>query len=375
MTHVNVSETAEESMLREQARAFLGARYPLQHVAALADGAGFDRSSWPEVAALGWAGISVPEDAGGAGLGFVEECVLGEELGRALFPGPFLATVVLALPALREAPDLVKEVVAGETLATLAWLGPSGEPDPARFPTGAGPADDRSGLYGSAWFVPDLALADLAVVAAEGPAGPGLWAVRLDQGSISIQDLPTVDTTRRLGVLFLEGAEGRALAEGPDAERLLEHLRDRALTFLAAEAVGVASRALEMGVEHARAREQFGRPIGAFQAVSHSLADAYAEIESARSLVRWAAALVAARAPESAPAAAAAKALASEAAVRTCERSIQVHGGVGFTWEHPLHRYYRRAEWIQAFLGWPAELRARIAASLLDDSGGANQRV
>src|SRR5581483_3841053 len=129
--------------------------------------------------------------------------------GRALFPGPFLATVVLALPALREAPDLVKEVVAGETLATLASLGPSGEPDPARFPTGSGPADDRSGLYGSAWGVPDLALADLAVVAAEGPAGPGFWAVRLDQGTISIQDPPTVDTTRRLGVLFLEGAEGR----------------------------------------------------------------------------------------------------------------------------------------------------------------------
>ncbi len=372
---MNLSETAEESMLREQARGFLGARYPIQRVASIADGAGFDRHAWREVAALGWAGISAPEDAGGAGLGFVEECVLGEELGRALFPGPFLSTVVLALPALAGAPELVKEVVAGDTVATLAWLGPSGEPGATRFPIGAGLAQDRPGLYGSAWFVPDLALADLAVVAGEGPAGPGLWAVRLDQDTISRQDLPTVDTTRRLGALFLEGASGRTLAHGSDAERILEHLRDRALAFLAAEAVGVASRALEMAVEHARTREQFGRPIGAFQAVSQSLADAYAEIESARSLVRWAAASVAARAPESARAAAAAKALASEAAVRTCERSIQVHGGIGFTWEHPLHRYYKRAQWIQAFLGWPAELRARIAASLLDGPGGENERV
>jgi alkylation response protein AidB-like acyl-CoA dehydrogenase len=372
---MNLSETPEESMLRDQAREFLGARYPLERVCSLADGDGFERSLWPEVAALGWTGISAPEEAGGAGLGFVEECALGEELGRALFPGPFFATVVLALPALAGAPDLVKEVVAGETVATLAWMGPSGEPDPIRFPVGAGPAADRSRLYGSAWFVPDLAIADLAVVAAKGSAGPGLWAVRLDQDPVSRRDLQTVDTTRRLGALFLEGAEGRPLAEGEDAARLLERLRDRALAFLAAEAVGLASRALEMAVEHARTREQFGRPIGAFQAVSQSLAEAYAEIECARSSVRWAAASVATEAAEAARAAAAAKALASEAAVRTCERAIQVHGGIGFTWEHPLHRFYKRAEWIQAYLGWPAELRARIAASILDDPGGPNERV
>jgi alkylation response protein AidB-like acyl-CoA dehydrogenase len=180
--------------------------------------------------------------------------------------------------------------------------------------------------------------------------------------------LPTVDATRPLGRLTLSGAPARVLAEGDQAARLLDRIRDRALAGLAAEAVGVAARALELAVEHAKGREQFGRPIGVYQAVSHKLADAFVALESARSLAYWAGWAVANDADEAQEAAAAAKAFAAEAAIAACERAIQVHGGIGFTWEHPLHRYYKRALGIGAMFGWPAEQRARVAASLLDES-------
>ena len=146
----------------------------------------------------------------------------------------------------------------------------------------------------------------------------------------------------------------------------LERARDRALAALAAEAVGVASRALELGIEYATGRQQFGKPIGTFQAVSHSLAQGFVEVETARSLAYWAGWAVAESAPEAPTASAAAKARAAEAAISVCERVVQAHGGIGFTWDHPLHRYYKRALQIAAMMGWGAEQRTRVAAELLD---------
>ena len=153
---------------------------------------------------------------------------------------------------------------------------------------------------------------------------------------------------------------------GEEGEEAVASLRRRALAAAAAEAVGVAQRALELGVEHAGEREQFGRRIGVYQAVSHRLADVFVAVEGARSLALWAAWAVEHDAPDAEPAVAAAKAEASEAAVLACEVAIQVHGGIGFTWEHPLHRFYKRALGASAWLGWPSEHRARIASSLLD---------
>jgi alkylation response protein AidB-like acyl-CoA dehydrogenase len=359
---VDFTFSDDQKELQRSVREFLAGRFPIERVAELADGDGFDAGAWPEVAELGWTALSVPEDEGGLGLGFVEEMIVAEELGRALFPGPFLGTVVLALPALREAPELRDEVVAGKTIATLAWGGEDGEPRTAGLPIRA----DGDRLSGVAMFVPDLALAGLVVVAAEGADGVGLWGVERDGAGSSWEPLETVDTTRRLGRLALDGAEARRLAVGAAAEGLLLGIRDRVLAALAAEAVGVASRALELAIEHAKERQQFGRPIGVYQAVSHKLADALVDTESARSLAYWAGWAVANGAEEAADAAAAGKAFAAEAAVATCERAIQVHGGIGFTWEHPLHRYYKRALAIAASFGWPAEHRARVAASLLD---------
>ena len=312
--------TDEQQELRAQARSYLAERFPPERVAQLADSdEGWDPSSWRELAELGWLGVSVPEAHGGAGLGFVEEALLLEELGRALYPGPYFSTVGLALSAL--GPEELARVVAGE----------------ARW---------SASLDGS--LVPDLGIVDRVVVVENGEtrAVPA-------EGEV----LETTDSTRRLG--RLDAAEGTPLTG--DASLL----RPRALASLAAEAVGIGERALELGVEHAKTREQFGRPIGVYQAVSHKLADTYVETQLARSLTYWAAWCVAEDDPQASVAAAAAKSYATDAAVAACERSIQVLGGIGFTWEHMLHRYYKRALWLQSFAGSARTHRAAVADALL----------
>jgi alkylation response protein AidB-like acyl-CoA dehydrogenase len=325
-------------------------------LAAVADGDGYPREEWKELAGLGWTSIAVPEDEGGAGLGFVEEALLAEEMGRAVFPGPFLTSIVLALPALRRggAADHAAAVASGERLATVAWPAVAGLSRPAQFAGG-----DGGRLSGGSIFVPDLARADLVVVL---DAGSG-WVVERDGPGVTWRELPTVDGTRRLGQLELDGApaDRLELPDGSEADLLA-----RAWVALAAEAVGVASRALDLAVAHAKAREQFGRPIGSFQAVSHPLADTLSDLETTRSLVYWAAWAVDAGVPEAHAAAAAAKARAGEVAATACERSIQVHGGIGFTWEHVLHRLYRRAFGISQLFGSATELRGRVAEHLLD---------
>jgi len=300
--------TPEQDSLREQARAFLAAN---------------PEPSWKELAELGWTGVSIAEEDGGAGLTFVEEAVLFEELGRALYHGPYFSTVAVALPALPD--DLRAEVAAGEASWALA-LGP---------------------------LVPDLDTADrIAIV-----GGDGIYELEGAEREV----LASGDETRPLGVVR-GGGPGRRLAESG----VLEEIRSRLLAALAIEACGVARRALEYAIEHAQTREQFGKPIGVYQAVSHPLADAYTGLELARSLALWAAWCVA-EADDQAPiASAAAKASAAEAAVQVCETAIQVHGGIGFTWEHVLHRLYKRALWIESFAASSSTLRAEVAESLLD---------
>ena len=313
---MHVAVTPDQEQLRREARNYLEARFTPERVAELADSdEGWDPESWKELAELGWLGVTIAEDQGGAGLGFVEQTILFEELGRALYPGPYFSTVALALPALPA--ELHGEVASGET----RW---SAEVD---------------GL------VPDLASVDRVVT--------GSGVAPADGDSI-----PTMDSTRRYGRLA-PGARESLNGAGP-----LE--LTRAFAALASEAVGVAQRALELALDHAKTREQFGKPIGIYQAISHPLADTYVETELARSLALWAAWCVD-EDPDLAPvAAAAAKAFAAEKAVLACERAIQVHGGIGFTWEHVLHRYYKRAQWIESFGGHPARQRAVVAASLLD---------
>jgi alkylation response protein AidB-like acyl-CoA dehydrogenase len=355
----------EQELLRRSVRELMADRYPMERVAAIADGDGFDRSEWAAFAQMGLAGISVPEADGGAGLGFLEEIVVAEELGRALYPGPYLASAILGLEAIREgsAPDLARAVAGGARIATLAWAGTDGrfDLDPAPKVDWDEPNDQ---LTATKLFVPDLGVADLILVIGSHPGGTQIWSVDREDPGVRWRELPTVDGTRRMGEVVLERARAHELVLGPTGS--FEGLRDRALAALAAEAVGVGARALELALEHARTRRQFGRAIGSFQAVGHPLAQAYLEVETARSLAYWAGWAVSEGVPEASRAAAAAKARAADAAVAACERAIQAHGGIGFTWDHPLHRYYKRALGIAHYLGTGSELRARVAADLLD---------
>jgi alkylation response protein AidB-like acyl-CoA dehydrogenase len=305
---VDFTFTPEQDALREQAREFLAAN---------------PEPAWAALAELGWTGVSVSEDEGGAGLTFVEEAVLFEELGRALYHGPYLSTVALALPALPD--DLRADVAAGEASWTLA-LGP---------------------------LVTDLDTADRVAIV----GGDGVYELEGAQREV----LTTTDETRPLGVVR-GGEPGRRLADSA----VLPEIASRAQAALAIEACGVARRALELTIEQAATREQFGRKIGVYQAVSHPIADAYTRLELARSLALWAAWCVATDDPQAAMAAAAAKAYAADAAVLVCETAIQVHGGIGFTWEHLLHRLYKRALGIQSFAGSGTRLRAEVAVALLN---------
>ena len=288
--------TQEQEELRREARSFLDANQD----APLA-----------ELRELGWLGVSVPEERGGGGLSFVDEAILFEEAGRALYAGPFLTTAVV-LPALPEVDD-------------KAW------------------SVELDGL------VPHLDAVD---------------KVLREDGSVADatgDTLSTVDETRPLGRIGQVADSNKV--EGSDS---FEAVRLRLLAGLAAEAVGVAQKALELGVAYVSEREQFGKKIGTYQAVSHPLADTYVETELARSLAYWAAWCVAEEHERTQVAVASAKSFCAETAVAACERSIQVHGGIGFTWGHVLHRYYKRAQWIDAFGGHAAKQREVVAAALLD---------
>jgi len=308
---MDFSFTPEQDELRAQARAFL-ADHP--------------SPSWQELAELGWTGVSVPESAGGAGLGFLEEAIVHEEMGRALTHAPFWSTVAVLLPALPV--DLQSQVAAGEASWTLA-LGP---------------------------LVPDLDTAARVAIA----GGDSLHELEGFEREV----LLTNDETRPLGVVS-GGTAGRRLA----STDVLPALRARSFAALALEACGVGARALELAVGYANEREQFGKPIGVFQAISHPLATTYMELELARSLALWAAWCIAEDDPQARIAAAAAKTQCAEAAVAACERSIQVHGGIGFTWEHLLHRLYKRALWIQSWEASGPQLRSEVAEYILDGEG------
>lgn len=357
----------EQQMLRDSARALLSAKFPSERVAELADSAdGWERSSWKEIAQLGWTGLSVPEEDGGAGFGFIEEAVLFEELGRSLYPGPFFATVGLALPALAKS-DALAAVISGDKAATMAWAeagGPHGLNDLADLSTKATRSNGSWTVAGEKSFVVDAAAADIAVVAAAAPDGTGLFLVDLDD--TDVRTASTMDSTRRLSTVTLDGAPAALLVVSAEAAEMLERIRLRCLAALALEAVGVAQTALDLAMAYVQERKQFDKPIGAYQAVSHQVADTYLETELARSLAYWAAWCVAESDDRASVAVAAAKSAAAEAAVAACERSIQVHGGIGFTWEHVLHRYYKRAQWIDAFEGSGSEHRETIAVSILD---------
>ena len=389
--------SAEQQMLRAAARDYLTDRYPFERVVEVADGElGSDPAAWPQLVGLGWVGLSVPEGHGGAGMSFLDEVVLFEEAGRALLPAPYFATVGLALPALAAAAPagggtdtLLAGVLAGKRTATLAWAeadGPVALVDVEAVSVTASRTPDGWALTGTKRFVPDLAAVSDVIVVARAEDGVGLWRVELRAGTVGGADVgaavsaavgaevgaavvvphSTMDRTRRLGDLVLTATPATLLVSPGQAKPVLEQVRLRALAALAGEAVGVAERCLEIAAEYTKTRQQFGRVIGTYQGVSHRIADIFVALQLARSLAYWAAWAVSVGAAEAPLACAAAKSAAGEAAVFAAENAIQAMGGIGFTWDHPLHRYYKRALGIDAFEGYGREHRADIAAALLD---------
>lgn len=355
----------EQEMLRASARSYLKDRFPPERVAELADGeAGWDPSSWQHIAELGWIGLSSPEAVGGAGMSFLDEAVLFEELGYGLFPGPYLMTVAASLPSLERSGSLLGRIISGEVAATFAVHEAELPLDLEMDQKLGTTAKDEGGwkLTGSKINVRDAGTAGLFVVLASVDGLWGLWAV--DSKDAEVEVLSSMDASRRLGRVHLEGAPAELLIPPGEAQPVLTTTGLRIVSALALESVGIAQRALDLALRHASERTQFGKPIGSYQAVSHQIADIYMDVELARSLAYWAAWCVSEGDPQAQVASAAAKSFAGEVAVLACERSIQVHGGVGFTWEHILHRLYKRAQGNASFSGAPTFHRRQIAATL-----------
>jgi alkylation response protein AidB-like acyl-CoA dehydrogenase len=362
----------EQEEIRGVARGFLQARFPSDRVRELmATPNGFEEPVWKEIADLGWTGIALPEESGGAGYGVVERCLLLEEMGRALYGGPYLSSAVLAADTLalvaggKAAEELLPGVLDGSTRATLVAGGDLlSEANPAGDVRASGGQDGYT-LNGSGGLVLDAGTAELLLVLAGMDDGSvGLFA--LDAGADGVTRSPgaTIDLTRKTGLIEFAGAPARRL-DGGDSAAAIAQVLDRAAIALAAEMVGGAQQALDMTIAYMSEREQFGGPIGRFQALKHRLADLSVAIDGAREGVYAAADALDSGELEHVPMmAAAAKSAASDGYTLATGEAIQLHGGIGFTEEHDIGLYYKRALCSAPMLGSSLDHRERIAAGL-----------
>jgi alkylation response protein AidB-like acyl-CoA dehydrogenase len=353
---VNFDLSEDQQEIRRTAREVLAARFPLEEVRRLAfeDERGFTDAQWAEMAELGWPELAVPEEQEGQGLGAVEQCVVAEQLGYALAPTPLPSTWAAA--GLLAAAGQAGRLAGGRRGAVAQWeegataLTSPAEPD---LPF------DGGRLNGTKIAVADAAAAGLLVVTT---AGGRHALVEADAAGMAIEPADAIDPTRRLYTVRFDGTPAEELTGERDA---LEHAWLAIATFVAAETVGVAQRALDMAVAYAKERRQFGRPIGTYQAVSHACAQMLLEVEGARSATYWAAWALDFE-PGTAPlAASVAKAYASDAGRRVTAAALQVHGGIGFTWEHDVHLLLKRAQANARAYGDARWHRERVAELVL----------
>lgn len=364
-----LTSTPEQDELRSVVRRLLDTHSSEQHVRSFLDRtSGFDVTSWKLMAEqVGVQALAIPEEYGGAGFGFAELAIVLEESGRSLLCAPLLSTCVLATYALLRAddPDAAARhlpgIAVGDTIATLAvtegTTTASEENIRAR-------ADLHNGSYritGVKSYVLDGADADLLIVAARTEHGVSLFTVDAHTDEVTTEPLSPLDRTRNLATVALDGAPATLLGADGDGWRHVTDVLDIGAAALAAEQVGGAAQVLESTVEYAKMRRQFGRPIGSFQAIKHQLADMLVQLESARSAAYYACDSVDADADDRALASSIAKTYCSDAYYDIAARSIQIHGGIGFTWEHPAHLYFKRARGSQTLLGSPGVHRQRIA--------------
>jgi alkylation response protein AidB-like acyl-CoA dehydrogenase len=356
---MNFDFSDEQKQLRDEARKFLAEKCPPKTVRRVLDGGQpYDRELWKGLADMGFLGVAIPESFGGAGAGHLELCVIAEEIGRALAPVPFSSTVYLAAEAILLAgSDAQKQkwlpaIASGTAIGTLALFEGAGNPSPAAIKLSA----SGGNLNGVKKPVPDGAIADFAIVAARaGSSGRetdiSLFLVDMKAEGVEAGVLSNIDPSRGQAELTFKNCKAEALGAANEGWSIVCQVLDHAAVLMAFEQVGGADRALEMGRDYALDRVAFGRPIGSFQAIKHMLADMYVAATLARSNCYYGAWALSTNASELPEAAAAARISATQAFQHCAKNNIQVHGGMGFTWEFDCHMYYRRANATALSLG------------------------
>jgi alkylation response protein AidB-like acyl-CoA dehydrogenase len=362
---VNFALSDDQELLRQTVRQFLEQRSPEAQIRRLMDlSTGFDEAMWTQMAEqLGLQGLAIPEEFGGSGYSFRELGIVLEEMGRALVVAPFFSTTVLATGALFGCGDdaakkeFLPLLASGEAVGTLAVTEVDGSWAEASIGLQAAKTTDGYLLTGTKPCVLDGFDADLILVAARASAGVSLFAVRGDVTGLSRAPLSTMDQTRRLARLDFDATPAQLVGEEGGGWPAVEHALLWAAAGLASEQIGGAQRCLELSVDYAKQRIQFGRVIGSFQSVKHKCADMLVQLELAKSAALYAAMCVADDDPDLPVAAAMAKSYCSEAFFTIAAETIQVHGGIGFTWEHPAHLYYKRAKASELLFGHPRHHR------------------
>jgi alkylation response protein AidB-like acyl-CoA dehydrogenase len=374
---VDFAFSEEQEMLRRSAREFLAKECSPKVVRRLMESEdGFDAALWKKIADLGWTALGIPEQYGGVGT-FLDLVVVLEEAGRALLPGPFFSTMGLAVPVLLEAgteaqkKEVLAAIVDGSARATLAFTEPAGRWDADGVALKATQSGGGWRLHGVKTFVPDAHVADyIAIVArtrGDGEEGLTLFLVKGRPEGMTVKPLETMDMTRRWCEVRFDGVQlgADAVMGSPDkAWPALKRALEWATAALCAEMAGGVQKVLETSTEYAKTRHQFGKPIGIYQAVSHKIADMLVLSESGRSATYYAAWAVEADAPDRSLAASMAKAYVSDAYRKVAGDGIQVHGGIGFTWEHDMHLYFKRAKSSEVTLGDATYHRELVAQAL-----------
>jgi alkylation response protein AidB-like acyl-CoA dehydrogenase len=366
---MNFAFTEEQDELRRTVRAFLDSKSPESAVRELMETEdGYDPAVWSQMAEqMGLQGLHVPEEYGGSGFSYVELGIVLEEMGRALLCAPFFSTVVLAANTLVHSgddaakKDFLPGIASGETIATVAFTEPSGKWDEAGIAMEATSNGDGWTLSGTKSFVLDGHLAQLVIVAARTGKGVSLFAVEGDAAGLTRTSLSTMDQTRKQAKLDFENVAARLVGSEGAGWDVLSTVLDLVAVGLAAEQVGGAQKVLDMAVEYAKVRVQFGRPIGSFQAIKHKCADMLLEVESAKSAAYYGMWCASEMNDELPSVASLAKAYCSEAYFHAAAENIQIHGGIGFTWEHPAHLYFKRAKSSELLFGDPTYHRELLA--------------
>lgn len=368
-----------QKLLQESARTFFSRECSPERVRELMGSAtAYDDGLWRAMADQGWTGLIIAEEYGGLGLGLVELAAVVEEMGRACLPGPFISTIWASALIARagnegQRKQYLDAISLGDLKATVALLEQSADWDPESVELRAESSDREVRLYGRKEFVADAEVSDLILCIARGANGLVVVPVEKGASGMEITATPAIDGTRKLYSVHFEGVRvpaANALDYAPNLAAAINEATDVAAVALCAEMLGGMQWVLETAVEYAKTRQQFGRPIGVYQAVQHQCADMLLMAESARSATYYAAWAVEQKLPASSLAVSVAKAYCSDAARELGNRGIQVHGGIGFTWEHNIHLYYKRAKSAEVLFGDAVYHRERIARRVIDEAEG-----